>query len=176
MRPLPSTKLIATQGDITRLQGDAIVNAANNSLRGGGGVDGAIHWTAGPELLAECIAKYPEGCPTGEARITGGYNLPAKYVIHTVGPIYGEEEEDEEFLLGQCYKNCLKIATERKLSNISFPCISTGIYGYPKREAARVAVHAVKEFLKVNPGTSLKEVNFVAYGNEDWDIYGKLLA
>ncbi len=164
------TSVVVSLGNIVTLGADAIVNAANNSLRGGGGVDGAIHQAAGPELLAECVAKYPEGCPTGEARITSGYNLSAKHVIHTVGPIYGEEGGKEAQLLASCYTNSLQLAAENGLKLIGFPCISTGVYGYPKKEAARIAVGAVKGFLKEHPDTSLKVIAFVCLnGGENYD-------
>lgn len=170
------TSVVVSLGNIVTLGADAIVNAANSSLRGGGGVDGAIHQAAGPELLAECVAKYPEGCPTGEARITSGYNLPAKYVIHTVGPIYGKEGGKEADLLASCYTNSLQLAAENGLELIGFPCISTGIYGYPKKEAAKVAVSAVKGFLKEHPNTSLKVVAFVCLnGGENYDALQRFL-
>src|SRR5271154_4935048 len=139
------TTLRALQGDITKLTVDAIVNAANTSLLGGGGVDGAIHSTAGPQLLEEC--RTLRGCKTGEAKITSGYRLPAKFVIHTAGPVWNNGSRGEEALLSSCYWNCLMIAAERNLSTIAFPAISTGVYGYPLRQAAEVAVHTVREFI-----------------------------
>jgi len=154
------------QGDITRLDVDAIVNAANRSLRGGGGVDGAIHRAAGPELLEEC--KTIGGCPTGEARITKGYLLPAKYVIHTVGPIYRGRPSDSQQLLS-CYRNSLELAVQHRLSAIAFPAISCGVYGYPIREASRIAIDTAARFLENH--LSIEKVIFILFSPEDSGIY-----
>ncbi|MDH4247707.1 MAG: O-acetyl-ADP-ribose deacetylase [Deltaproteobacteria bacterium] len=137
------------RGDITRLAVDAIVNAANSSLLGGGGVDGAIHRGAGPELLAEC--RLLGGCPAGEARLTRGYRLPARFVIHTVGPVWQGGEAGESELLAACYRNSLRIAAEHDLRSVAFPAISTGIYGYPRELAAEIALREVRQALSRNP-------------------------
>ncbi|MEN8199872.1 MAG: O-acetyl-ADP-ribose deacetylase [Thermodesulfobacteriota bacterium] len=134
------------EADITTLTVDAIVNAANNSLLGGGGVDGAIHRAAGPGLLAECTSI--GGCPTGEARISGGYNLPARYVIHTVGPVWQGGQNNEPELLASCYRQCLRLAEEKKLSSMAFPAISCGVYGYPIEQACTIAMGETKRFLQ----------------------------
>lgn len=148
-------------GDITKLNVDAIVNAANSSLLGGGGVDGAIHQAAGVALLEEC--KTLGGCPTGEARITKGYNLPARYVIHAVGPVYRDGGQGEPALLAAAYRNSMQLALENGVRTIAFPAISTGVYGYPKEEAEKVATHAVTEFFEEHPDAE-QEVTFVTYG------------
>ncbi len=140
-----SQRISAIQGDITTLAADAIVNAANRTLLGGGGVDGAIHRAAGPELLAECRGL--GGCPTGEARITKGYRLAARWVIHTVGPVYGGRPEDAR-LLASCYRNCLALAAEKALGTIAFPAISCGAYGYPVADACRIAVETCRDALE----------------------------
>jgi O-acetyl-ADP-ribose deacetylase (regulator of RNase III) len=159
-------RLEAIQGDITRLDVDAIVNAANTSLLGGGGVDGAIHRAAGPELLAEC--KRIGGCPTGEAKITKGYRLPAKHVIHTVGPVYSGKPSDSQ-LLKNCYQNSLVLADENNVATIAFPAISCGVYGYPIDQASSIAVITSCSFLENNP--SLEKILFVLFSRRDYDIY-----
>ncbi|NJL58873.1 MAG: O-acetyl-ADP-ribose deacetylase [Desulfobacteraceae bacterium] len=158
------------QGDITKLSVDAIVNAANESLLGGGGVDGAIHDAAGPKLLAEC--KTIGGCPTGEARITKGYNLPAKFVIHTVGPVYGENPNDAE-LLASCYKNSLELAVKHKVRSIAFPAISCGIYGYPIEDACKIAVNTVAGFLKTHK--EIGKATFVLFSSDSYEVYRNCL-
>jgi O-acetyl-ADP-ribose deacetylase (regulator of RNase III) len=164
-------KMEVIQGDITRLETDALVNAANRSLLGGGGVDGAIHRAAGPGLLAEC--RTLGGCPTGEARITAAYNLPARHVIHTVGPVYRGDVRDEQLLAG-CYRNSLQLAAERRLKSIAFPAISCGAYGYPIEEACRIALDSVARFLKA--GTSIDRVVFVLFSPQDAAVYRRHLA
>jgi O-acetyl-ADP-ribose deacetylase (regulator of RNase III) len=168
-----------TQDDITTLKVDAIVNAANSSLLGGGGVDGAIHRAAGRELYDECY-KIPQErgrrCPTGEARITGAYKLPCKKIIHTVGPVYDGDKQCAA-LLANCYKNSLALATENSLESIAFPNISTGVYGYPKNEAAEIAVKTVREFL-AGKLPSIKKINkiiFVCFDKENYTLYKNLL-
>jgi len=145
-------------GDITKLQVDAIVNAANTSLLGGGGVDGAIHRAAGPELLAEC--RMLHGCETGQAKITKGYRLLAKYVIHTPGPIWRGGNNHEEELLQSCYENCLKLAVENDCHSIAFPSISTGIYSFPLEKASKIAIRTIMNFLKEHPDLEVQMVCF----------------
>jgi O-acetyl-ADP-ribose deacetylase len=165
MAPLLRVSLV--EGDITKLQVDAIVNAANTSLLGGGGVDGAIHRAAGPELLAEC--RTMGGCPTGEARITAGYRLPAKYVVHTVGPIWGGGDQGEPELLASCYRNSLALATKHQVRDIAFPAISCGIYGYPIRDACQIAMRETMAYLDMNELP--QSVTFVCFGREIYDAY-----
>jgi len=164
-------KIELIQDDITRLEVDAIVNAANKSLLGGGGVDGAIHRAAGSELLEEC--KTLNGCETGEAEITKGYHLPAKYVIHTVGPVWHGGNNQEPDLLANCYKNSLKLAIDHHIRTIAFPNISTGVYGFPKNKAAEIALKTVSDFLKQN--NSIEKVYFVCFDNENYTIYKNIL-
>lgn len=153
------------KGDITKMEVGAIVNAANRSLLGGGGVDGAIHRAAGPELKEEC--RTLGGCETGEAKITQGYRLPAKHVIHTVGPVYQDGQHGEPELLASCYRNSLKVAVQNGVRSIAFPAVSCGVYGYPVAEAVRIAVREVKDFLAQDD--SIEKVYFCCFGN---GIYG----
>lgn len=170
------TSIKLQKGDITKLKADAIVNAANSSLMGGGGVDGAIHRAGGLMILEECmeIVNRQGGCKTGDAVITTGGNLPAKKVIHTVGPVYNGGKKNEAALLASCYKNSLQLAADNNLKSIAFPNISTGVYGYPKREAAAIAVEAVKHFINTHPD-ALDAVIFVCYDDENYLIYQELL-
>jgi O-acetyl-ADP-ribose deacetylase (regulator of RNase III) len=157
------------RGDITTLAADAIVNAANETLLGGGGVDGAIHRAAGKELLEECRTLH--GCRTGQAKITRGYRLPAKHVIHTVGPVWHGGSQGEPALLADCYRSSLRLAAENGLKSIAFPAISTGVYRYPKEPAARIAVGTIREFLKDRD----MEVLLVAFGESDEELYRRLI-
>ncbi|MGC8802454.1 MAG: O-acetyl-ADP-ribose deacetylase [Bacteroidales bacterium] len=165
-------KITLLQSDITRLQVDAIVNAANSSLMGGGGVDGAIHAAAGPELLAEC--RTLGGCPIGEAKVTKGYRLPARYVIHTVGPIWRGGGNNEEQFLRSCYENALKRAEELQIETIAFPNISTGVYAFPKQKAAEIALNVLKNYAR-RKNTTLKEIFLVCFDQENYEIYKNLL-
>lgn len=155
------------KGDITVLKVDAIVNAANNSLLGGGGVDGAIHRAAGTGLLDECSKL--GGCETGEAKITKGYNLPAKWVIHTVGPVYYSAQKDKPALLASCYRNSMRLAHEYGIKSIAFPSISTGVYSYPVKEAVKIAVAEVKKSLETYP--DIEKVIFVCFGDDVYNAY-----
>jgi len=160
-------RIVVVEGDLTLQKVDAIVNAANGTLLGGGGVDGAIHAAAGPGLLREC--KKLGGCPTGEARITGGYELPAKYVIHTVGPIWRGGGQDEDGLLAACYRNSLELAEGHGIKTIAFPSISTGAYGFPADRASRIAVGEVKAILERN--RTVEKVVFVCFGRRVYELY-----
>lgn len=159
------------QGDITKLEVDAIVNAANTTLLGGGGVDGAIHRAAGKELLAEC--RTLRGCATGDAKITKGYNLPARFVIHTVGPVWNGGKSGEHEKLASCYRRSLELAVQNGIKTLAFPNISTGVYGYPKNEAATIAISTVKEFLENH--SEIQQVIFCAFDEENYRIYKNLL-
>lgn len=171
-----ATKLELIKGDITQSNVDAIVNAANTTLLGGGGVDGAIHRAGGPAILDECIQIRTRqgGCPTGEAVITTAGNLPAKFVIHTVGPVWNGGNANERELLARCYKNSLRLAVQNKAYSIAFPNISTGVYRFPKEEAANIAIKAVYEF--ISHDASVESIVFVCFDDENYSIYKKLLA
>jgi O-acetyl-ADP-ribose deacetylase (regulator of RNase III) len=162
-----SGRITLIEGDITKQHVDAIVNAANESVLGGGGVDGAIHRAAGPELLAEC--RTLGGCPTGQAVITRGYRLPATWVIHTVGPVWREGKANEDALLASCYRNSLALAAQHGLHTIAFPAISTGAYGFPLERATKIAVTEVRLFLEQD--TSVEEVIFVCFGTKAYRAY-----
>jgi len=162
------------QGDITDLQVDSIVNAANRSLLGGGGVDGAIHSAAGPNLLKECRAL--NGCETGDSKITKGYHLPSKHIIHTVGPIYSSaDKETKATQLASCYKTSLQVAVTNSLKHIAFPSVSTGVYGYPIEDATHIALDHVRQFLDTEQGDQLDRVIFVVWSNKDKGVYEDLI-
>jgi len=163
-------KIRIIRGDITRLQVDAIVNAANETLLGGGGVDGAIHRAAGPELLAECQTL--NGCLTGEAKITKGYRLPARYIIHTVGPIWHGGKKNESELLKKCYRNVLRLAADHKLASIAFPAISTGVYRFPIKLACRLAMETILNILPQAP--TIKQIIMVCFNDETYHAYEQL--
>ena len=165
-------RMSAVEGDITKLDVDAIVNAANASLLGGGGVDGAIHRAAGPDLLAEC--RTLGGCATGQARITKGYRLPARHVIHTVGPVWQGGDQNEPELLAGCYRNSLALACENGLKTVAFPAISTGVFGYPLDAATRIAVNTTADVLADTP--EISQVIFCCFGTEPLDTYEAVLA
>ena len=167
--PAPRTELI--RGDITKLDVDAIVNAANTTLLGGGGVDGAIHRAAGPQLLEEC--RTLGGCRPGEAKLTGGYNLPARFVIHTVGPVWSGGKRGEAEILSNCYRNSLQLAVENKIKTVAFPAISCGAYRFPVQAAATIAVTVTRDFLGANG--SIDKVTFVAATGEIFAAYEELL-
>lgn len=160
-------RIVVIQGDITQQRVDAIVNAANNSLLGGGGVDGAIHKAAGPKLLEEC--RQLNGCATGEAKITKGYNLPATWVIHTVGPIWRGGNQGEDELLASCYRNSLALAEQYQIRTIAFSAISTGVYGFPSERASQIAVREIRRFLESNK--SLEQVILVCFSQSSYDCY-----
>ena len=168
---MKTVNMKAIRNDITTLEMDAIVNAANSTLLGGGGVDGAIHRAAGSGLLAEC--RFLGGCKTGEAKLTRGHNLPAKYIIHTVGPVWNGGTHNEAELLRQCYWNILAIAEQKGFKSIAFPCISTGVYGYPQEEAANIAVGTVREYSRKMGYNG--EVTFCCFSQRDFDLYSRLV-
>lgn len=167
-------KIQVIKGDITTIETDAIVNAANTSLLGGGGVDGAIHRKGGAKILEECIAirNKQGGCNVGEAVITSAGNLPSKYVIHTVGPVWNGDKEEKKKLLENCYQNCLELAIKNQIKTIAFPNISTGIYHFPKDKAATIAIETVSNF---NQKDKIDEVVFVCFDDENYDLYQKIL-
>lgn len=168
-------RVVVKAGDITKEDADAIVNAANSSLMGGGGVDGAIHRAGGPEILKECKeirrSQYPDGLPTGQAVITAAGKMAAKHVIHTVGPVYGRGGKDKAELLAACYRNSLSLAAKKRLKTVAFPAISTGVYGYPLEEAAKVSSGAIEKFLVSD--SSIQEVRLVFFSRGDAEIFLK---
>jgi O-acetyl-ADP-ribose deacetylase len=169
---LMGTRMELILGDICALAVDAIVNAANSSLLGGGGVDGAIHRAAGPRLLDECRGLH--GCATGQAKITSGYNLAARYIIHTVGPIWRDGRDNEAELLAACYRNSLQLALDKGLKSIAFPAISTGVYSYPLHQAAAIAVQTTHQFIQSHEGLDI--VYFVLFSEHAWHVYAEALA
>lgn len=173
MSPSPlDDRLVLMQGDLTKVSADALVNAANSSLLGGGGVDGALHRAAGPELLAEC--RTLNGCPTGEARITGGYRLPARHVIHTVGPVWRGGHQGERELLARCYRRVFELVERHGLRSVAFPSISTGAYRFPLSEAAPIALREIRAALARLP--SLERVTVVLFSASDLEVYRQALA
>ncbi len=166
-----SEKIEIIQGDITRLEADAIVNAANTTLLGGGGVDGPIHRAAGPRLLVEC--RRLGGCPTGKAKATGGYRLPARYVFHTVGPVWQEGAHQEDDLLASCYRECMKLAQAHRVKTIAFPAISCGVYHFPVERAARIAISTLLDCLKDMPG--MEKIHLVCFDPQIYQTYRKVL-
>jgi len=171
MKKKPEDKIEIVQGDITKLEVDAIVNAANTTLLGGGGVDGAIHRAAGPELLAEC--RTLGGCQLGEAKITRGYRLPTRFIIHTVGPVWRGGKRGEPETLANCYRNSLQLAVETGIRTIAFPAISCGAYGYPIEEAAQIAVNTTREFLATTD--QIEKVIFVLWDEDVYKTYRRIL-
>lgn len=169
---MPDNRIELKKADITKTEADAIVNAANKTLLGGGGVDGAIHKAAGPELLQEC--KSLNGCETGDAKITKAYKLPAKYIIHAVGPYYTNGQRDDDALLESAYNKSLFLAVQNDAKTIAFPNISTGVYKFPKKRAAEIAISTVRNFLKENTG--LEKVIFVTFDDENYQIYKEMLS
>jgi O-acetyl-ADP-ribose deacetylase (regulator of RNase III) len=165
-------KIVLREGDITRVSVDAMVNAANSALAGGGGVDGAIHRAGGPEIMRELdgIRRQAGCCPTGSAVATNAGRLPAKYVFHAVGPVYGDGEDGEPDLLAACYRKCLELAEERDVATISFPAISTGVYGYPLEEAAEIAIREVKAHLE-GPEVKVQQAIFVLFSKQAYEVY-----